>query len=136
MIFDPIPAPNRKVLREFGVFVGGLLAILIGVVFPLLQGHPVIIWPLLAGVVSGLIGLIAPGILRPIYYLWMRFSQALAWVNNTIVLSLVFYGVVTPMGIVMRSLLNYDPMNMHKNTDPSFRKPSTHRSPHSLEKPF
>ena len=136
MIFEPIPTPNRKVLREFGLVVGGLLALLLGLIFPLLRGHGLLIWPLAVGGLLGLVGLIAPAMLRPIYYGWMRFGQAFAWVNNAIVLSLVFYGVVAPMGMVMRSLLGYDPMAVRPSRNISFRKASATRSPESMEKPF
>jgi len=136
MIFEPIPAPNKKVLREFGLVVGGLLALLLGVVFPLLRGHGLPLLPFVVGGALGLIGLIAPTLLRPVYYGWMRFGQLFAWINNAIVLSLVFYGVVAPMGVVMRSLLGYDPMAMRSPKEASFRKASTPRSPKSMEKPF
>lgn len=136
MIFEPIPAPTKKVLREFALVVGGLLALLLGVVFPLLRGHGLAVWPLVVGGTLGLIGLIAPAVLRPIYYGWMRFGQLFAWINNAIVLSLVFYGVIAPMGLVMRSLLGYDPMAIRRSNSASFRKASTARSPKSMEKPF
>ena len=46
--------------------------------------------------------LVAPRALRGIYRLWMRIGEALAWINTRIILSVIFYGIVTPMGIVMR----------------------------------
>ncbi|MEO1146952.1 MAG: SxtJ family membrane protein [Cyanobacteria bacterium J06638_22] len=136
MIFEPIAAPNKKMLREFGLVVGGLLALLLGLVFPLLRGHGLATWPFVVGGALGLIGLMAPAGLRPIYYGWMRFGQVFAWINNALVLSLVFYGVVAPMGLIMRSLLGYDPMAVCSSEDASFRKASATRSPKSMEKPF
>ena len=136
MIFEPIPAPNKTVLREFGLVVGGLLAGLLGLVFPFLGGHGLVVWPFMVGGTLGLLGLVAPAGLRPIYYGWMRFGQVFAWINNALVLSLVFYGVVAPMGLIMRSLLGYDPMAVRPSKETSFRKVSATRSPKSMEKPF
>ena len=39
----------------------------------------------------------------------MRLAEVLAWINTRILLSVVFFGMVTPMGLVMR-WLGRDPM--------------------------
>jgi len=136
MIFEPIPYPTRAVLREFGLVFGLMVIALLGIVIPLLWGSGLVLWPLNLGGVSILLGLVVPQLLRPFYYGWMRFSQVFAWINNAIVLSLVYYAVVTPMGVVMRSLTQYDPLHTRKSNQPSFRKPSAHRPSQSMEKPF
>ncbi|HEX6640826.1 MAG TPA: SxtJ family membrane protein [Thermoanaerobaculia bacterium] len=45
---------------------------------------------------------VAPSLLRPVYRAWMRLGEALAWINTRIILTLVFFLVVAPIGIVMR----------------------------------
>ncbi|MBD1911788.1 MULTISPECIES: SxtJ family membrane protein [unclassified Leptolyngbya] len=136
MIFEPIPYPTRAVLREFGLVFGLMVIGLLGVVIPLLRGSGLVLWPLVLGSVSIFCGLVCPQILRSFYYGWMRFGQAFAWINNAIVLSLVYYAVVTPMGVVMRSLLQYDPLHQRRSVQSTFRKTSTQRSRSSMEKPF
>ena len=54
-------------------------------------------------------GLVAPRILAPAYRVWMKLAEVLAWINTRILLGVVFFGVVTPIGLVMR-LLGRDPM--------------------------
>jgi saxitoxin biosynthesis operon SxtJ-like protein len=49
-----------------------------------------------------LAGLIAPRSLSGIYAVWMRIGEALAWINTRIILTLIFFLVVTPTGLVMR----------------------------------
>ena len=49
-----------------------------------------------------LIALVAPTALGPIHRYWMRFAEALGWLNTRILLILIFYLVVTPLGLVMR----------------------------------
>lgn len=136
MRFEPIPYATRTVLREFGLVFGFAVIGLMGVIIPLLRGSGLVLWPLFLGAVSILLGLVQPQLLRPFYYGWMRFGQVFAWINNAIVLSLVYYAVVTPMGVVMRSLTHYDPLHCRKSTQPTFRKISTQRSSSSMEKPF
>ncbi len=52
----------------------------------------------------------APMALLPLYRLWVKFAMVLAWVNTRILLSLVFYLVITPMAFTMR-LLGKDPLD-------------------------
>ena len=48
--------------------------------------------------------------------LWMGLAEVLAWINTRLLLGVVFFGIVTPMGVVMR-FLGKDPMR--RKSDPS-----------------
>ena len=48
------------------------------------------------------VGFLSPVASRAFYRVWMRLARLLGWVNSRILLSLIFYGVITPMGIVQR----------------------------------
>lgn len=63
----------------------------------------------LAAVLAVLTTLGYPRGLAPVYRIWMTLARALAWINTRIILFLLFYGVVTPVGVVMR-LLGRDPL--------------------------
>ncbi|HEX7419739.1 MAG TPA: SxtJ family membrane protein [Thermoanaerobaculia bacterium] len=52
--------------------------------------------------VFALSALVAPAMLAPIRRWWMRFAEILGWINTRILLILIFYLVVTPLGLVMR----------------------------------
>ena len=39
---------------------------------------------------------------RPLYYAWMHMVFPIGWVVSHLALAIVFYGVVTPLGLVMR----------------------------------
>jgi hypothetical protein len=99
---------TRRQLRDFGLLVGGIFGV-IGL-WPLLwrQESPRL-WALTLAVVLILPALVAPRILTPAYRAWMKLAEVLAWVNTRIVLGVVFYGVVTPIALVMR-LAGRDPM--------------------------
>ena len=63
-------------------------------------------WPyfLAAATTFGLLGLSLPMALRPIYKVWMKFAEALGWINTRIILSVIFFLVFTPYGILARLL--------------------------------
>jgi len=57
---------------------------------------------LVAGACLLLIWLTAPGLSRGFHRLWMGFAGALGYVNSRILLSLMFFLVITPYGLIMR----------------------------------
>jgi len=60
--------------------------------------------------------LAAPRFMRPVYAGWMFVGRAMGTVVNAVVLAVVFYAVVTPMGIVMR-LAGRDPLKRAFESD-------------------
>ena len=59
------------------------------------------------------LGLIFPIVLKPIYLVWMIFSVILGWFMTRLILSLLFYFVITPIGISLR-LLDKDFLDLKK----------------------
>lgn len=92
---------SKKELRSFGLLVGATFS---GVgIWPLLmRGEALRLWAIGLGGVLILFGGMSPGILAPVHKVWMRVGHALGWVNTRILLGLVFFGLVTPMGILFR----------------------------------
>jgi hypothetical protein len=52
--------------------------------------------------VFGLLGLVYPSVLRPLNLLWLKFGLLLHKVINPVIMGLLFFGIFTPMGVVMR----------------------------------
>lgn len=50
-----------------------------------------------------------PVVLKPLAVIWYYFSTALGNITNRIVLTVIFWGVLTPVGIIRRCL-GFDPM--------------------------
>lgn len=94
-------AVTSKQLRDFGLIVGGILAV-IGLWPWLLRGEDPRLWALAVAALLVVPALVAPGVLKPIYRIWMRIGSVLGWVNTRIILALGFYGVFTPMATAMR----------------------------------
>ncbi len=56
-----------------------------------------------------LTGLLLPSLARRFHVFWMQVAAVLGYVNSRILLSLMYYGVFTPYGIVSR-LVGRDPL--------------------------
>ena len=63
--------------------------------------------------VFALFTLLAPRLLRPLNLIWLKFGLLLHKVVNPIIMGLLFFGVFTPMGVVMR-LFGVDFLRMKK----------------------
>ncbi len=86
--------------RSFGFVFTGFFALVGGV--KLYTGHA---WALywFAGAAAFLAAaLLAPRILGPLNRLWMKFALLLYAVMNPLTMALLFFLVVTPIGVVMR----------------------------------
>tara|TARA_B100002052_G_C15417914_1_gene391439 strand:- start:13 stop:426 length:414 start_codon:yes stop_codon:yes gene_type:complete len=56
------------------------------------------------GLVFIVLGYIIPIALKPLYFVWMIIAIVLGWVMTRVILSIVFYLVITPIGIITRIL--------------------------------
>lgn len=132
---DKIIIPDRKGLREFGIITGVILAVLFGVLFPwLLTGN----YPLWPWYIAGLLivwALVLPESLKWVYHSWMLISMALGWVNSRLILTIMFYFIILPIGLLMR-LFGKNPLQTQSPLANSYRKPSQSRSPKHMERPF
>ena len=94
--------PSRKELKAFSL----LLIVFFSIVAWLAHGKGVS--PETArmiagsGAVVGVAGLLSPGFIRIVYVVWMAAVFPIGLVVSNIVLALVFYGVVWPIGILAR----------------------------------
>ncbi len=131
-----IPELDQKGLREFALVTGGIVGSLFGLVLPWLIGLTYPIWPWVVG--GGLVawGLVAPATLRPVYRIWMRFGLILNRITTPLILGVVFYLLIAPVGLVMR-LLRRDPMARRLDDETaSFRVASRKAPKQNMEKPF
>jgi len=123
-------------LRKFALSTGAMIALVFGIVLPWLFSHAWPSWPWLAGGILALWGIIAPASLALVYKIWMKFAEALGWINSRIILTLVFYLVVFPTAAVLRAL-GKDPLRRKFEAKlVSYRITSKPRARDNLEKPF
>jgi hypothetical protein len=91
---------DAKALRKFGLTVGGVLALL--GLWCWLRHKPA--WPYLLTPAAPLLvlGLAWPASLRQVYLGWMAMALVLGLVVSTVLLTLFFYLVITPVGLLAR----------------------------------
>jgi hypothetical protein len=94
---------TNKELRSFGSLVGGIFAV-IGVWPLLLRGEDYRTWALALAALLIAPALIYPPALKPFHAVWMKLGHVLGWINTRIILGVIFFGVVTPMGVIRRML--------------------------------
>ena len=91
----------RSELRRFGLTVGGVFLAL-GLVSRL-RGHTVAPVVLAAiGVLLVVPGVLVPRALGPVQRAWMRGAAVLGDVNARVLLTVLYYAVVSPIGFVLR----------------------------------
>jgi Saxitoxin biosynthesis operon protein SxtJ len=88
--------------RKFGLLVGGVFCLL-GLWFYLRHKH-FYWWMLVPGVPLLTLGAVLPRSLKWIYVGWMIFAMTLGMIVSTIILTLLFYLVVTPTGLIARAI--------------------------------
>lgn len=94
--------PNRRELRWFG----GLLIVFCGVVaWVVSRGRDDSTLPIAiaaTGAVAGVTGLLRPELIRYVYVAWMVAVSPIAFVVSNLIVAVVFYLVVTPIGFAMK----------------------------------
>ena len=131
-----IPELDRKGLRDFGLTTGGIVGVLFGLFFPWILERPLPRWPFVILLILGGLALAAPLALKPIYQGWMRFGLLMSKITTPIIMGLVFYVVITPMGLIMRlSGKDYMARRLHQQAQ-SYRIKSKAMPPKNLERPF
>lgn len=91
---------GKKELREFGVTMGTVLAILF--LFFLWKGKPNTFIFLGLSVFFYLFGMAVPVWLKPIQKVWMAIAVVMGWMMSRVILSVLFYLVLTPIGVCAR----------------------------------
>jgi multisubunit Na+/H+ antiporter MnhG subunit len=95
--------PQDKQLRSFGLILGGIFGVI--AVWPLIfHGAQARSWATVAAAVLIIPALIDPRALYWIHKGWMALGHVMGWINTRIILGLVFYLIVTPIGFIRHAM--------------------------------
>lgn len=92
----------RSVNKRFGLITGGVCLLI--TVWQYFEHLHAIIWLLAIGILLILLAMIIPQILSPLRLVWDRIGNTLGMINTTIILFLLYFLIVTPVGFIMRLL--------------------------------
>jgi ABC-type amino acid transport system permease subunit len=120
-------------LRIFGFLFGAAFGGIIGFAIPLLRHRQAWLWPWGVTIVVWTISAVAPRALRQFHGIWMKAGHGMAMIQSRIILALIFFIVVTPLGWLLRLVRGRRPREADIVT---YRVPSDVRSIQSMEKPF
>jgi len=141
-----IPVLDRKGYREFGLVTGAIVVGLFGLAIPFIfdfWSYPSwpapfpLSWPWLIFYVLGVLALVAPMALKPVYKVWMTFGLFMGtYIMTPLIMCIVFYGMFMPMGLVMR-LFGKDGMTRKLDASAdTYRVISIDPPAKNLEKPY
>ena len=128
---------KNKDLRQFGIVLGLILGVFGGIYF--LKGHQTAYLRFLSVAVIILVaGIFVPRVLRPVYAVFIKIARVIGWVNTRILLFLIYFLILTPIGFIRR-LFGNDPMDrkIDKSAQSYWikREPAA-ATPESMEKQF
>ena len=103
--------------RSFGIvfFVVFLLIAL----YPLSYGGEIRIWSAITSLIFLVSGLLNSKFLTPFNKLWFRFGIFLGKIISPVIMGIIFFLVVTPIGLIMR-LLGKDVLNLKYSKNKSY----------------
>ena len=105
---------DKKELRKFSLVIGIFLGLLGGLSWWRSTDHYP--WLFVVAMAFLLVGLGRPMLLKPIHKAWMTLAILMGWVMTRIILSVLFYLIVTPIGLSMR-LLGKDLLDLEFSDD-------------------
>ena len=95
--------------RSFGIVF--FFVFLIIALYPIINSGELRLWSLLISIIFLILGLINSNILTPLNKIWFKFGLLLGKIISPIIMGIIFFCVVTPIGLFMR-LLKKDILNL------------------------
>ena len=103
--------------RSFGVVF--FIVFLLIALYPLLNNNEVRLWSLIISVLFLILGILNSKILSPLNKIWFKFGLLLGKIISPIIMGVIFFSVVTPIGFIMK-LLGKDLINLKFNNQKSY----------------
>lgn len=91
---------EKSDLRKFEIIFGIILLVIAGFLFWKEKESFQIF--LAIGIILLLTAITIPVFLKPVYWIWMSFATILGWIMTPVILSLLFYTIFTPIGLILR----------------------------------
>ena len=79
--------------------------------WPLLNDGNIRIWSIIVSIIFLILGLLNSKILTPFNKLWMRLGALLGIIVSPIVMGVVYFGIITPIGLIIK-LFGKDVLNL------------------------
>ena len=101
---------ERRMLRKFGISLGLIFGIM-GVILQWYENNYAV-YPFCISLVLVGMGILVPGLLKPVEKGWMAFALLLNWIMTKILLGVFFFSIFTVVGFLWR-LFRRDPLGLN-----------------------
>ena len=103
--------------RSFGLVF--FVVFLLISIYPLLHGQNLRFWLLIVAIIFLALGLLNSKILTPLNKIWFKFGLLLGRIVSPVIMSIIFFFVVTPISFVMK-ILGKDILNLKRNNNNTY----------------
>ena len=103
--------------RSFGIVF--FIVFLLIALYPLTYNEEIRIWSIIISLIFLILGLLNSKILAPLNKLWFKFGIFIGKIISPLIMFIIFFLVVTPIGLIMR-LLGKDILNLKYNNSQSY----------------
>ena len=103
--------------RSFGIVF--FLVFLLIALYPLTNSEDVRLWSIVISLIFLVLGSVNSKFLTPLNKLWFKFGIFLGKIISPLIMGIIFFLVVTPIGLIMR-ILGKDVINLRYNKNKSY----------------
>ena len=103
--------------RSFGVVF--FIVFLLIALYPVINKEEIRVWSLIVSLIFLVLGLLNSKILNPLNQIWFKFGVFLGRIISPLIMAIIFFFVVTPIGLIMRALRK-DILNLRYNTKKTY----------------
>ena len=103
--------------KSFGIVF--FVVFLLIAIYPLINNNEIRIWSIIISLIFLILGVINSKILSPLNKIWFKFGLLLGKIVSPLVMAIIFFLVVTPIGILMR-IFKKDLLNLKYNNNKSY----------------
>ena len=103
--------------KSFGVVFS--IVFLIVALYPLLNNNSIRTWSVILSLIFLVLGLLNSPILSPLNKIWFYFGIFLGKIVSPLIMAIIFFIVVTPIGFIMK-LLKKDILNLSFNNNKTY----------------
>ena len=126
---------DKSEQRKFGIVMAVAITILGAIRWAVHGFHGFPKWFLIVAAVFLVLGLVAPRVLKPVLFVWMKFALAVNWVMTRVILTLAFFLMFVPTAIIMRIAGN-DPLKRAWDPNATTYWEEPEEQPRELERYF
>ena len=103
--------------KSFGIVF--FIVFLIFSIYPIINDNEIRVWSIVVSIIFLIMGLRNSRYLTPLNIMWCKFGILLGNLISPIVMGLIFFIIVTPIGLLMR-IFSKNFLNLKKNNDNSY----------------